>query len=331
LAGETGERFACAFYDALASALVDLGDTRVIATLEQAGAEPRGVTVGLREHQQATAARAIAALAERARLAVPPDNAAELAAWCPLPGETNATRDDHALWREAARSDAAHLVLADHLLDRGDRRGEIISLMCAGDAENRARGLELLHRYWPQWVGELALVLDRGNCTFTRGLLEVAAIGQRTTPEWAYRKVATHRELLPMRAVRPGWSASDSGYVAFLDALVELPQRVGLRASMVDTLARRRPSWPIRALDLVVDKPVDVALLARTLPDVDAVAIVAPSTLDETTVVLVDELLEAWPRVRVHVDASRWLWHRERTALLDLVRERLEIDHGMYG
>ncbi len=310
-----------ALYELLADELVRLGDARAIRDLEACIAEPRGKTISIREHQRALASRTIDALAARILEAPPLDAAlaAEIARWCPIAAEPAPELDERVLWRDAAAAPAddlgPRLVLADYLLQRGDRRGEIITLACAGTEDNRRRSSNLLHAHWEHWMGELALVLDRGHCTFTGGLLDIATVGMFSTPEWAYPKVARHRELASVRTVRPGWNASENGYVAFLHALEALPPRVRVTATMFEPLARLRATWPVRVLELVTNlydlqQPLAdvIALAGPLLPAVEEIEVPLPSEIDATLIALVPRLRDYFPKLaRVRIDATRRL------------------------
>lgn len=190
-------------------------------------------------------------------------------------------------------------------------------------------------------MGELALVLDRGKCTFEGGLLDIATVGVYGTPEWAYAKVARHRELATIRVVRPGWNASEKGYVAFLDALgTRLPARVRVTATMIEPLSLARPRWPIRVLELVTNLPdlrvplrQVLALAAQALPDVEHVEIPMPAELDDSMLAAIPDLPGLFPKLaRVHVDASRWLTTELRRAFAQLAAAHafVEVDHGPY-
>lgn len=323
------------FYQQVAEQLVRLRDVRVIPVIERVLAEPHGKTLPLRDHQRALATRIVDALADVALNTPPLANAGEIARWCPSPAAPAMTRDEHELWREAIESDDARLVLADYLLERGDRRGEVITLAQRPDTAVRAS--ELLAQHWDRWMGDLALVLDRGNCTFVGGVLQIATVGIYNTPEWAYAKAAAHRELATVRIVRPGWNASEKGYLAFLRALTQVPPRVRFTATMLDG----RTPWPIDHLELVTNLPdlrtplVDVlALAAPTMPGVTRIDFPIPGELDLATIAALRELPRLFPAlVRVRVDASRWLPPALRDALVAIGGELafLEVDHGGYA
>jgi hypothetical protein len=324
---------ALVFYELLADLLVRLRDTRVVPHLERVIVEPTGNTIDVREHQRALASRVIDALAATA-LAPPLED--DIATWCPVYVEPMEI-DERALWRDAAGGDlGARLVLADHLLQRGDRRGEIITLACSGSEDNARRGAALLHDYWDRWMGELALVLDRGHCRFIDGLMDIATIGIKSTPEGAYAKVARHRELASVRTVRPGWNASENGYVAFLLALEEVPPRVRVNPTMIELLAKARASWPVQHLELAETRrhldaalPGAMQLASALMPDVEVIDFAMLGEINRALVALVAQLTQQFPKLRrVHIDAARWLPDEQRTALAQLARlPFVEVDH----
>lgn len=328
-----------AFFEAVAAVVVKLRDTRVLPQLAAAVAEPRGKTVGLRELQQRLAQHAIEALTSTAPAVIA--DAAAIARWVPAPATAPATLDERALWIAAAEGMEARLVLADFLLEGGDPRGEIITLACAGDAANLQRSNALLHQQWERWMGELALVLDRGFCTFTDGVLDVATIGIAGAPPWVYPKVAAHRELATIRAVRCGWHVPDADYVAFLDALPRLPSRVRVYATALEKLALARASWPVQTLELVMNvhdlgEPVSSAVTraASVLPGVEAIEIPLTGELDGSVIDAVRVMPQLFPRLaRIAIDATRHLSHDLRDALVALAEELpcLEVEHGFYA
>ena len=330
------EAVAIALYEVLAGELARLRDTRVIAILERVIAEPQGKTVGIRDRQRELASRVIDQLAGIALNAPIIDD--DVARWCPAP-VVDAPVDESALWADAARDRGACLVLADYLLERGDRRGEIITLACSGNDDNVRKSFAMLHEHWDRWMGDLALVLDRGNCKFVNGLMEIAAVGLWSTPEWAYSKVARHRELASVRVVRPGWNASESGYVLFLDALAVLPPRVRLTATMVLPFHNRRRRWPVRELELVFNLPdmrvaagTVVELAAQAMPDVETIELPMPGEISATVIRAVRDLPASFPKLaRVRIDAARVLGVELRAQLAELAAlPFVTVDHGAY-
>jgi uncharacterized protein (TIGR02996 family) len=63
--------------------------------------------------------------------------------------------------------DARRLVYADWLLERGDERGELIHLQCAGGDPDRVQAL--LAKHGRRWLGKLALVLLPEGTVWERG------------------------------------------------------------------------------------------------------------------------------------------------------------------
>jgi hypothetical protein len=291
--------------------------------------------------QQRLATHAIEVLSAAVLEAAPVEGATEIARWVPVPSAAPATLDERTLWLAAAESEAGRLVLADYLLERGDRRGEVITLACAGDDDNLKRSNALLHQQWERWMGELALVLDRGFCTFVGGVLDVAAVGAPDAPAWAYPKVAAHRELTTIRAVRPGFHAEDENYVRFLDALPRLPSRVRIHVTTIEKLSLARAYWPVRVLELVTNVPWlagplsnAFALVASMMPDVEEIELPLASELDHDVIAAVRELPRLFPRLaRVRIDATRHLPQDIRDALVTLAAAApcIEVEHGYYG
>ena len=195
----------------------------------------------------------------------------------------------------------------------------------------------LLHRYWDRWMGDLALVLDRGSCVFVQGLMRVAGVGIASTPEWAYVKSAGHRELASIHTVRPGWRVSAGGYVGFLDALAVVPPTVRLTATMIAPLVRRRATWPeIRALELMIDipkLPLDIlAAATAAMPEVTHLTLPMPGEIDENVLAAIHALPAYFPKLaKVRVDAARVVSTEVRAALVELAKlPYVEVDHGRY-
>ena len=124
------------------------------------------------------------------------------------------------------RDDGPRLVYADWLLERGDPRGEFITLQfkrrqaALSDAESR-REMALLKQHGKQWLGALAPVMSFGKgyarSTFERGFLSTAdiilSVGKKLEPLWRADEWQTVERLegnwplellerAPMRALR---------------------------------------------------------------------------------------------------------------------------------
>ncbi|HEU0036014.1 MAG TPA: TIGR02996 domain-containing protein [Kofleriaceae bacterium] len=83
----------------------------------------------------------------------------------------------------APDDDGPRSVLADHLLQRGDERGELIALQLARprDGEPIERERELVARHAVQWCGPLDRFFDKQHRTIERGLLA----GGRASSYWS--------------------------------------------------------------------------------------------------------------------------------------------------
>lgn len=151
------------------------------------------------------------------------------------------------LWNEVVQhrdSIAPRLVLADYLLERGDPRGEFISLQCTGQANEHTD--QLLTANWGRWMGPLTAVLNPMKSRFENGMLEVACVG-RTNTEVDYARIR-HRELQLVHTVIPAyiWPAD---YVTLLtcEDLANV-RHVHLVGNMLDAFAQARPRWGYRAV-----------------------------------------------------------------------------------
>lgn len=142
---------------------------------------------------------------------------------------------------DAPDDDAPRLVLADALLERGDPRGELISLQLRGDPDRdaRKRERELLELHGKQWLGELAPIVQAGF-TFERGFLAECRIDNR------------HLDRVQKLAGHPAWATVRS--IAG-SALIGLhPVMKGLRRlSFTSYEARNHEGLPNSWRDLLLD------------------------------------------------------------------------------
>ncbi len=158
---------------------------------------------------------------------------------------------------DAPDDDAPRLVYSDALLERGDPRGELISLQMRRDLDRDAnkREKELLETYGKQWLGELAPVVMAGF-TFERGFLSECRIDNRHVDR--VRKLAGH----------PAWATvrSISG-----SALIALhPVMKGLRKlSFTSYEARNHEGLANSWRDLLIDteRPLEVLRYAGIQTD----------------------------------------------------------------
>ena len=85
------------------------------------------------------------------------------------------------------QSDVPRLVLADHYLERGDPRGELMSLQLAGSSAT-ARLAELLESQAPRMVGSLVNVLAHDSLRFERGRLAACNATFHTDDQLAFAR-----------------------------------------------------------------------------------------------------------------------------------------------
>jgi len=250
---------------------------------------------------------------------------------------------EDALWRDAALADdvGPRLVLADHLLQTGQRRGELITLQCSDAPATADRARQLVDAYWARWLGALGLVLDRGGTQFERGLLHVITVGRAHTPPWAYAKVAAHRELWSVRHVRPSWKIDPDPYVDFVAHLAHLPPAITLGAAMVPAFTHARAAWPFRTVEYVPNfyrsrdgGPPLLATLTRAaavLPDAEALRL----TTDDAPLAELPEVVVTLPSLfprlaRIEIDARYYMPPHQRELFRALETLPLvHVDHGV--
>jgi uncharacterized protein (TIGR02996 family) len=207
--------------------------------------------------------------------------------------------------------DAPRLVLADHLLERGDPRGELIMLQFARksgtlDERGAAREYALLKKHGKEWLGPLAPVISWGKgyaqSRFDRGFLAIAdiilSVGKKMDLVFEEESWATVEEL------RGSWP---------LELLERAPLR-GLR-----TIERELTS---DTLERLVAKGV-------VLPNVEAVGMFLPNAAAGA-----GSLAKIFPALRVldvygHTPAT--LADVTELLRLDLPLRRLVVDRPWSG
>lgn len=292
--------------------IVRIGDATVRPLLEVCAAEPRGSTPEVRHLQQDHAVRVLAALPAQPASDFDPD----ALAWCtrldrnPAP-EPRREADEAALWDQIADApddDAPRMILADLLVQRGDRRGELITLQCAGQVHRAKR---LIDDHWRTWLGDLELVVTHDGTEFERGMLASVRLGQASTPEWAYRKSHGHRELAVVRTVRRA-HASPAQYADFIAALRRLPDHLQINTpELLVPLRGVAARWPTRKLEYsehdlnvrTADKHLpehDFEQLAQMFPDLDTIQLALWRGFDavRSRAALVAGLPVLFPRLR---------------------------------
>ena len=156
--------------------------------------------------------------------------------------------------------DAPRHVLADALIDRGDPRGEFISMQLArGRKDVRiARELELQQAHAGEWLGALASVIDVRRSKFERGFLSHASIVPNT------------KKQLRQLATEPGWATVERFITGVPPQLLDRCSFTALRAIDVNRgefrrLARRGDALA-RVVDLKLATTVDLDVAARVFP-----------------------------------------------------------------
>lgn len=194
------------------------------------------------------------------------------------------TRSADALLEEVYASpddDAPRLVLADLLLERGDPRGELITLQIEGNDPEREK--MLLKKHGKQWLGPLIAAVSWGRgysgTRFRRGFVAVADI-----------MFSVGKKLAPIRS-DPAWSTVEE-----LDGMWD-----------VELLLHA----PLTALR-VVSRPIDGAAIARLATRPVPLARVHEIYLDTGEGIDVGALRAAFPNL------TRIATRRPRSAPVDL-------------
>jgi uncharacterized protein (TIGR02996 family) len=172
--------------------------------------------------------------------------------------------------------DGRRLVLADHLVDAGDPRGQYIQRQAAlprleGDEYEAALAqvhqLELEHAR--RWAGALAPILELTECTFRLGFLDTAVVSWRHAPT-AARALAARPEWRTVRNLAftwPGPGLDPAGRrtpaaVTQLEFLGRLPWLRGA-SGLLFSAWQASASTSLEALQVVLDGTPDDAFYER--------------------------------------------------------------------
>jgi uncharacterized protein (TIGR02996 family) len=171
--------------------------------------------------------------------------------------------------------DGPRHVLADYLSDRGDPRGEFISLQLArrSDDMRLARELELQQAHGADWLGPLATVVDLRRSQFARGFLAHAAIVPNT------------KKLLRQLASEPGWATVERFVNQVPPQLLDRGDFAALRAIGVSRgefrrIARRGIALS-RVRELRLSERVELNELVRVFPNLRRVQLLYEPKPDE--------------------------------------------------
>ena len=158
--------------------------------------------------------------------------------------------------------DAPRMVLADALLERGDPRGEFITLQLVRgrDGEPTERESELLKKHGRSWLGPLATVLSFGKgysgTEFERGFVAKADF------------IFKIEKKLPLISRDPGWATVETGWVGatlFEHAPLRALREATLDDEDVEALQRRAEPLPA-VTRVVARREVPIPLLRRVFP-----------------------------------------------------------------
>lgn len=228
------------FRELLIGRLVGLRDVRVLPRLvAYRRAWPGDHAVGSLIEQ----------LEQLERLAPPTDSTglASLLAGLETPTELEA------LWERAAKDHPTRAVLADALVEVGDRRGTFITRQLAGDRADPLRRLE-----YPRWLGfDLTTIAVGDGSEFRDGMLETLQVGHPFTPAFAWTAVLDHRELRSVRILRTAIIRDAEGFGRFANALPALER--------LEILKPPPPALGLQPIVSVITRNLDIRI-ASTIP-----------------------------------------------------------------
>ncbi|MGZ3456530.1 MAG: hypothetical protein ACXVEF_43395, partial [Polyangiales bacterium] len=124
------------------------------------------------------------------------------------PRPAPAGRDEAALFAEMIekpQDDAVRLVLADVYTERGDVRGELVTLQIKNEraekpaAKDEKREKQILKQHLLELLGPLEPVIDRKTCRFSRGFLQHAEVKFKTAAQ--RRELLEHPHLSTLESI----------------------------------------------------------------------------------------------------------------------------------
>lgn len=246
-----------------------------------------------------------------------------------------ALEDEHALFAEVCRDpddDGPRAVLGDLWTERGDPRGELVSLQLAlahgraGDAEDKqARAIVRAHD--KAWLGDLALVTK--SRVFSRGFLDAFELLQNSAADAeVWENAARHPGLGTVREITKG-KANETHYRRFVfsPAASALRSLVVISKGMLADVCAREAPWPIARLTLAFapdKKSMDLVDRTASLPCLSELVVgTTAATLPKVTSMF--ERLERLPSLDT-VGVRPLRWYDETQALaawLDAARGSL--------
>lgn len=132
--------------------------------------------------------------------------------------QLDAPTELEALWERAAIDREARGVLADALVEVGDRRGTFITRQLAGDRAERLLRLE-----YERWLAfDRGTIAVRDGTEFRDGMLEVLCVGHTFTPAFAWTAVIGHRELRSVHTLRTATISNAGAFGRLVNALPAL-------------------------------------------------------------------------------------------------------------
>jgi len=185
----------------------------------------------------------------------------------PLSASARATAGEDELLAQIAAdpaSDDARHVLADLLAERGDLRGELITLqlMRQRDAKTERRIRTLVRVHWRDWLGALGRLVERVD--FERGFPVRCALGSAQTPFDAWASATTPRARAELAGVRELELADNFPLPIAREVVAAMPslQRLAIAPELLPLIERRLAVLELRLAEPTAVGPALVGLVA---------------------------------------------------------------------
>ena len=177
-------------------------------------------------------------------------------------------------------ADDARRVLADLLTERGDVRGELITLqlMPKRDAKLERRIRTLVRAHWRDWLGSLGRLVERVD--FERGFPVRCALGSAHTPYDAWATATTPRARAELAGVRELELADNFPLAIAQEMVAAMPslQELAIGPPLLPLLERKLAVLELRLTD-VAEVAASLQLALRTCrPEELRVAFTEPSS-----------------------------------------------------
>lgn len=302
-------------YDPLLATLVRLGDVRQATPLRLAGERPNASRSWLRAFQAEMLPRTAATIAEQ-ELVPLAEHAAIVALVARLVAPAGPADDADLLDLVYADpdDDGVREVLADRWLERGDPRGELVTLQLkdvrgTATPADRKRIASLVRKHDREWLGVLAAVTK--NRRWERGFLdEIELLANSVTSMATWVETPQDPALRTVRTILKG-KANEAHFRRLVMAAPNLREVSAVSKGMVAELCASPPprlEW--LAVSAQPEKK-DVDAIVAAFPQLETLSIPIPVANVDRTITRIASLLPRAPRL--NIVARVWL---EREASL---------------